>query len=297
MTATDGTIVGVIGLGTMGHPMAANIMAVKQAETVRVTARRPESAEDLVADGAQWCDTAASLADGADVVVLMLPDLPEVEQVLAGPEGLLAGVSGPLALVISSTCSPEGVRQLAARLTDQTDGRVSVVDAPVSGGEDGAVAGTLSIMVGGEDAAVARALPTLVACGTPVHLGRLGAGEVAKACNQIIVAATVLSLGESAVLADRSGIDVRAMFDLFAGGYAGSRILATRGPRIADQDYVPSGMAKYMAKDLGFATTVAEQTGTHPALLPALSAAFAELVDAELGDQDIAVTRRFIERR
>lgn len=288
--------VGVIGLGAMGAPMAANLLR-RPGTTVQITGRSRDKHQALVEAGARWSDTPRSLAADCDIVLLMLPDLPEVEAVLAGPDGLLAAEPADLLLIISSTSSPTGVRALGERLLDQTRGAVRVVDAPVSGGVDGATAGTLSIMVGGADADVAEALPVLTACGTPVHLGPLGAGQVAKACNQMIVSATILALGEAAVLADRSGLDLAKLFDLLAGGYAGSRILATRGERIVDQDYSPSGVAKYMIKDLTFATAVAESTGTHPVLLPALKQAFEELTDAGLGDNDIAVTRRFIAER
>ena len=145
-------------------------------------------------------------------------------------------------------------------------GRVRVIDAPVSGGSEGAQAGTLSIMVGGDERDVNDAWPVLAACGNPVHLGPLGSGQVAKACNQMIVAATVLALGEAAVLADRSGLDLDELFRLLAGGYAGSRILETRGDRIVREDYSPSGAARYMVKDLRFAATVAQATGTHRGL-------------------------------
>ena len=289
--------VGIIGLGAMGLPMAARLVRSAGADPLRVTGRTPEKAADLVAAGAEWHDTARSLAAGADVIILMLPDLPEVEEVLAGPDGILAAEPTDLILVISSTSSPVGVRALHQRLVEQTRGAVRVVDAPVSGGTDGAAAGTLSIMVGGADEDVVRALPVLAACGTPVHLGPLGAGEVAKACNQLIVTATVLALGEASVLANRSGLDLEVLFDLLAGGYAGSRILSTRGERIVTEDYSPSGPARYLVKDLDFATAIATDTSTDLILLPAVRAAFVELVERGLGDFDMAVTRRFIEQR
>lgn len=288
--------VGVIGLGAMGAPMAENLLA-KSGLTVKIAGRTKDKHAGLLAAGAQWCSSPRELAESCDRVLLMLPDLPEVESVLAGEAGLLAAGSDDLLLIISSTSSPTGVRELADRLAGQTAGAVRVVDAPVSGGVDGATAGTLSIMVGGADSDVARALPVLEACGTPVHLGPLGAGEVAKACNQLIVSATILALGEAAVLADRSGLDLAKMFDLLAGGYANSRILETRGTRIVTEDYSPSGVAKYMVKDLVFAADVAAATGTNPALLPALKAAFEELTAAGLGDNDISVARRFVAER
>jgi 2-hydroxy-3-oxopropionate reductase len=202
-----------------------------------------------------------------------------------------------LLLIIASTSSPIEVQDLGQRLAGETDGRVRVIDAPVSGGSEGAHAGTLSIMVGGDVRDVDDAWPVLVACGTPVHLGPLGSGQVAKACNQMIVAATILALGEAAVLADRSGIDLDKLFRLLAGGYAGSRILETRGHRIVMEDYSPSGAARYLVKDLGFAATVAQATGTRTVLLPVLQAAFKELSESGYGDHDIAVTRRYVAER
>src|SRR5690606_15603099 len=160
----------------------------------------------------------------AGAVLSMLPGLPQLEQALAGDDGLLAGLGDEhrLLLMIGSTSSPTGVRELAARLDEATDGRVRVVDSPVSGGVDGAEAGTLSIMLGGDEADTARAARLLAPCGQPVHLGPLGAGEVAKACNQLVVAATITALGEATVLAERSGIDLDALWTLLGGGYAGS---------------------------------------------------------------------------
>lgn len=288
--------VGVIGLGAMGKPMAGRLLETGR-HAVRITGRTRAKSTDLIDAGARWHDSPRSLAAGVGLIVLMLPDLPDVEDVLNGPDGILAADPTDLILVISSTSSPDGVRELDARLRSATGNAVRVVDAPVSGGTDGAEAGTLSIMVGGDDEDVARALSVLAACGSPVHLGPLGAGQVAKACNQMIVAATILALGEAAVLADRSGLDLATLFELLGGGYAGSRILDTRGERIVTQDYSPSGIARYMIKDLEFATTVATSTDTRPVLLPAVKAGFEELVERGFGDFDIAVTRRFVAER
>src|SRR5690606_9115344 len=193
--------------------------------------------------------------------------------------------------------SATGVRELAARLDRETDGRVRVVDCPVSGGENGATAGTLAIMMGGSEDDAALAARVLEPCGTPVRLGPLGAGEVAKACSQLVVASTAMALAEATVLAARSGIDPARMWDLLGGGYAGSNLLASRREKLVAEDYAPSGMAKYMLKDLRFATDVAEATGTHAALLPAVRAAFDELVERGLGEADMIVTRKFIEER
>jgi 2-hydroxy-3-oxopropionate reductase len=287
--------VGVVGLGVMGHPMAANIL--RGGSAIHITGRTREKYHDLIEAGAVWHNSPRSLANAVSVMLLMLPDLPQVEEVLAGSDGILAGNFSDLLLIIASTSSPIQVQELGRRLARETDGRVRVIDAPVSGGSEGAQAGTLSIMVGGDQHDVNDAWPVLVACGNPVHLGPLGSGQVAKACNQMIVAATVLALGEAAVLADRSGLDLDELFRLLAGGYAGSRILETRGDRIVREDYTPSGAAGYLVKDLSFAATVAQATGTRTVLLPALKAAFEELTEQGYGDHDIAVTRRYVAQR
>ena len=296
MSADESVPVGVIGLGMMGRPMAVNILN-SGAGPVHITGRSRDRYSDLVAAGAEWHDTPRSLASAARVLLMMLPDLPQVEEVLAGPDGILASEPDDLLMIIASSSSPVGVRELGMRLARTTADAVRVVDAPVSGGVEGAEAATLSIMVGGAERDVADAWAVLSACGNPVHLGPLGSGQVAKACNQMIVASTILALGEAAALAERSGLDLAELFRLLGGGYAGSRILESRGDRIIREDYSPSGVAKYMVKDLDFASAVAAATGTYPVLLPAVKAAFEELTAQGYGDSDIAVTRRYIEQR
>jgi len=278
--------------------MTANLLAAVTASTsVLVHHRSADRVAELIEAGAEFADSPRQLATRARVILLMLPDLPQVEEILHGPDGLLAGITEPTLIIIGSTSSASGVRDLAARLAEETSGLVSLVDAPVSGGEDGATAGTLAIMVGGDAADVARALPVLSTMGTPVHLGPLGAGQIAKFCNQLIVASAIMAIGEAAVLADRSGIDLQAMFDLLGRGYAGSRVLETRKQRVIDEDYRPSGVAKYMVKDLSFALEEARANGTAAGLTQSLSDAFVGLVNSGFGEQDIAVTRAFVESR
>jgi 2-hydroxy-3-oxopropionate reductase len=296
-TARRVASLGVVGVGVMGEPMARNAhRALAGRGDVVVTGRSRDRVTALEREGLVRVASPRAVTERAAVVLVMLPDLPQLEPLLDGEDGLLAGEE-PLVLAIGSSVSPVGVRALAERVRDRTAGRVVVIDCPVSGGEEGAIAGSLSIMVGGEPGAVATALPFLQAMGRPVHLGPLGAGSVAKACNQMIVAATVLALGEAAVLAERSGIELAPLLDLLAGGYAGSRILETRKRRFLQHDYVPGGAAKYLSKDLGFAAAAAAETGTAVAQLPALRAAFEELVAAGYGDQDLAVVQRFIADR
>lgn len=282
----------MIGTGAMDTPMAHHLISARGRLAIWSRAPRP----DLVAVGARAADTPRELAAQSDAVLVMLPGLPDLEKLLDGDDGLLAG-AGDLLLLIGSTSSPAGVRAIAERLHRQSGGRVRVVDCPVSGGVDGANAGTLSIMLGGTDADAALAAQILSPCGTPVHLGPLGAGEVAKACNQLVVAATIGALGEATELAARSGLDLDALWSLLAGGYAGSNLLASRKDRLVAGDDSPSGAAAYMVKDLGFAADVAASTHTATALLPALRALFDEIVDAGLGERDISVTRRLTARR
>ncbi|MBO9625254.1 MAG: NAD(P)-dependent oxidoreductase [Microbacterium sp.] len=290
--STSPATVGVVGLGAMGRPMADRLLAARG--DLVVHARRPQP--ELQAAGASWAATPRELASRVDVLLAMLPDLPQLEELLDGEDGLMAG-AGDLLILIGSTSSAPAVRELADRLAARSDGRVRVVDCPVSGGVDGATAGTLSIMLGGDPADAVVAAEVLAPCGTPVLLGPLGAGEVAKACNQLVVSATILALGEATVLADRSGLDLDALWTLLGGGYAGSRLLESRKEKLITGDDSPSGMAQYMVKDLRFAADIADATGTEPVLLPALRSAFDEIVDAGLGDRDIAVSRRFVASR
>lgn len=286
--------VGVVGLGAMGAPMTRNLLTAAPGTAVSVYGRTPVKLAGLVAAGATAVPTPRDLAEAAEVVLVVLPDLPDLEGLLDGPDGLLAGVHRRTVLVVSSTVSPEGIRTLAGRLDERTGGLLRVVDAPVSGGEDGAVAGTLSIMLGGDPADCAFVQPVLATMGTPVRLGPLGAGQTAKACNQMIVAATMLALGEAAVIAERSGLDLAALFELLGGGYAGSRMLESRKRRLVEKDHSPSGAARFMIKDLGFAAAAAGATSTTTRQLPALRAAFAELVERGHGDQDISVVQAYI---
>ena len=281
---------GVWGLGAMGEPMAQHLLDARGELTVHARRERPR----LTKAGATWAPTARELGAATDAVLVMLPDLPQLEEHLDGPDGLLAGIGErEFLLLIGSTSSPVGVRELAHRLPSG----IRVVDCPVSGGEDGAKAGRLSIMLGGspDDTELAAAL--LAPCGTPVRLGPLGAGEVAKACNQMVVAATILALGEATELAASSDVDPAALWALLGGGYAGSNLLDSRREKLVSGDDSPSGVAAYMVKDLRFAADIADATDTRPALLPALRASFDEIVERGLGQRDIAVTRRFTAER
>lgn len=291
------TPVGMIGLGGMGLPMSRHLSRALP-HGVHVTARHPMDVEAEIGPAASWHEDARSLGVVCGQVVLMVPDLPQVRDVLEGPDGLLAGFAGrddDVVVVVCSSVSPRGLIELDRELRDRTGGRVHLVDAPVSGGREGASAGTLAVMVGGGDEDVSRVLPTLQAFGRPVHLGPLGAGEIAKACNQMIVGATVEALGEAAVLAERSGLDLAALFDLLQGGYAGSRLLELSKDRFVNHDHCPAGPAKFLVKDLGFARAVAQDTGTPTPLADTVLTVFTGLTERGFGEDNLTVVQRFLE--
>ena len=290
------TTIGFVGLGTMGRPMASHIFRQLPAgDTMVLHDMSSERVGELLAGGAVWAPTARALGQQADVVFFMVPDVPQVRAVLEGPDGLLAGAEGrDVLVVISSTVAPDAIRQLDDELRQASAGRVRVIDAPVSGGQVGAEAGTLSIMVGGPDELVAKAMPYLALTGNPVHLGPTGAGEVAKACNQLICAASIVANAEAAVVAERAGLDVGKLFELMLGGYASSRIMADKGPRYVAKDYSVSGAAVFWIKDLKAYLDEAGRTGTATVQGDRLLDAFQGVVDAGWGWEDTAVVQKFI---
>jgi 2-hydroxy-3-oxopropionate reductase len=284
--------VGFVGLGVMGRPMARNLL--RAGHRVAVWNRSPEPAAELAAAGATVARTPAELAAAAPVVLTMLPDLPQVEEVLQRDDGLLAGMGPGSVLVVMGTVSPVGVRELGARLEPAG---VSLVDAPVSGGDVGAEQATLSIMVGGRPQDVARVRPLLAAMGTTVdHLGPLGAGQLAKACNQIVVAATLTALSEALVLARKGGLDAQRVFAVLGGGLAASRLLEVKGPKLLGGDFRPGGAAAFQHKDLGIALAAARAEGVALPLTALVDQLYGAAVWSGLGDDDHSVVVRVIER-
>jgi 2-hydroxy-3-oxopropionate reductase len=216
----------------MGSPMTRNILRGAPPECdVMIYGRTSTRLADLAEAGANIMSNPRELTAASDVVLVMLPDLPQIEENLTGDDGIL---------VVGSSVSPAGLRALAARLTRQTRGLLRVVDAPVSGGVEGAAAATLLIMVGGAAEDVRVVWPILATMGTPVHLGHLGSGQVAKACNQLIVAATMTAIAESSVIAERAGLNVDSFLTVLRGGYAGSRVLETKQQKVVERDYRPA---------------------------------------------------------
>ena len=295
--ATVGTTTrraGFVGLGLMGAPMAANLL--KEGWQVRGWNRSPAAVRDLEQQGGTGVEHVAELRD-EPVIIFMLPDLPFIEEAAAGL--LETWRSAPPApgtlLVVMSSVSPVAVQAFGRLVADASGGNASVLDAPVSGGTDGARRGSLAIMAGGSPEDFERARPVLAAMGSAVRrLGELGAGSLAKACNQLVVGTTTAALAEAAELAERSGLDVAALFEVLSGGLAASRVLELVGPRLAAKDYTPTGPAKFMQKDLSFVLEAAANAGAAAPLASAGVDLYGQLVAQGLGDLDLAVVRQAV---
>jgi 2-hydroxy-3-oxopropionate reductase len=291
---------GFIGLGSMGTPMAVRLAAscAERGDRLLVWNRTSGREAAVSAEGAEVARNAAQLAAACDVVVVMLPDLPQLIELTDGPAELLSKVRTPTVLVICSSISPQGARDYAEHAAELTGGLVQVVDAPVSGGPEGASAGTLAIMAGGSEAAVSAAWPALTSMGATVRqLGPIGSGSLAKACNQMVVAATMVALAEASVLAESAGVDVAGLLDVLGGGYAASRVLEVKKHNLISRTYSPAGKAAYMVKDLQF---VRAEAALHRAAVGQAElclATFAAVADAGLGDQDMSVVHQIIRPR
>lgn len=266
---------GFIGLGAMGRPMALHLL--KAGHALHVFARAPDRAVPLVVAGATLAASPVAVARAAAVLFLNVSDDAAVEAVLFGPDGAAAGLAAGSVVVDMGTTSPAATRAFAARLADAS---VAWLDAPVSGGEAGAKAATLSIMVGGDEAVFARVLPLFqVLGGNIVHVGETGAGQVAKACNQIAVSATLLGVAEALTFARKQGVDPAKTRAALLGGSAYSRILEMHGQRMLTRDFAPGFRARLHQKDLGIVLNEAREKNL---ALPATAAA-AQLLNALVG--------------
>jgi 2-hydroxy-3-oxopropionate reductase len=249
--------VGVIGLGIMGAPMARNLL--RGGHAVVVHSRTRARVDALVAEGASPATSPAEVARAVDAVITMLPDTPDVELVIAGPQGVLEGSRPGLLAIDMSTISPDAARALAARAAEA---QVALLDAPVSGGEQGAIAGTLSIMVGGDAAAFARAEPIFAVLGkAATHMGGPGQGQMTKLVNQVVGAATLAAVAEGTVLAERAGLDPEAWVRAVTGGAASSWMVANLAPRMQRRDFAPGFMIRLQQKDLRLALAAAGRVG------------------------------------
>ncbi|MBT2513884.1 NAD(P)-dependent oxidoreductase [Arthrobacter sp. ISL-30] len=285
---------GFVGLGFMGLPMACNLL--RNGWNVQAWNRSDAALLEVERLGGSRTTAVVGLRD-QPVIIFMLPDLSYIEDA-ARPllEDWRARPPAPgTAIVVMSSVSPTDVKAFGDRVASASGGNVSVVDAPVSGGTKGAQDGSLAIMVGSSEQEFTALLPLFEAMGSTVRLmGPLGSGSLAKACNQLIVGSTTAALAEAAELAERSGMDVRALYDVLSGGLAGSRVLEIVGPRMAAKDYAPTGPAKFMLKDLNFVVHSAEAVGSAVPLATAGAELYGELVRQGLGDHDLAVVREAI---
>ncbi len=261
-------VVGVIGLGIMGAPMARNLL--RAGFPLVVWNRTPARADALVEAGAERAASPRELAERAAVTITMLSDSPDVAEVYRAADGVLAGATprcrsrsrereiSPV-LVDMSTIAPRVARELAAEAAAHG---AAMLDAPVSGGDVGAIEGTLSIMVGGDAAALERARPVLEVLGARItHVGASGAGQIVKACNQIVVGLTLEALGEALVLGSKAGVDPAAIVEALGGGLAASRVLEVRGPKLLARDFEPGFKLDLHAKDLAIVLETARELG------------------------------------
>jgi 2-hydroxy-3-oxopropionate reductase len=275
----------------MGRPMAEHLLGVGIPLTVHSRSRGPVDA--LVAAGARDGGSVAGVARASDVVILMLPDPPDVAAVLFGDGGLVEGLRPGAVVIDMSTGDPQLAREWAARLAPSG---VSFLDAPVSGGEAGAVAASLSIMVGGEVDALERARPVLAAMGSRiVHLGDSGAGQITKAANQLIVAATIQAVAEALVLAAKSGVDPVRVREALLGGFAASRVLELHGQRMIDGDFRPGGRSALHLKDARIIQGLARALGSPMPAFDVVAQALESLVGQGGGDLDHAALVTLLE--
>jgi 3-hydroxyisobutyrate dehydrogenase len=247
--------IGFIGLGIMGRPMARNLL--KAGYPLTVWNRSQPGIEELVRDGASPGSSPEDVAHRSDVVITIVTDSPDVEKVALGPKGIIEGGGAAFVHIDMSTISPAVTRRIASRLAEKG---IEMLDAPVSGGDTGAQAGTLSIMVGGKEEVFQRCRPIFEVLGrTIVHCGPNGAGQTVKLCNQIVVALNNLAMCEALVFATKAGVDTRRMLEAVGAGAASSWVLLNLAPRILARDFRPGFKVAHQQKDLRLALETADQ--------------------------------------
>jgi 2-hydroxy-3-oxopropionate reductase len=283
--------VGFIGLGVMGRPMARNLM--KAGHELVLYSRTRASVDEVAQDGGSAAGSPREVAEQADTVVLMLPDSPQVREVLDGDDGLLAGTREGQLIVDMSTISPVVTREIA----EQCGGRgVGWVDAPVSGGDVGAREATLSIMAGGSDDDFARAKPLFEALGkTIVHVGPVGSGQVVKACNQVVVALTIEAVSEALVLGSKAGVDPATIIEVLSGGLAANKVMEVRGRNFLEHDFTPGFRIDLHHKDLGIALRTAREYGVALPSTAAVDQMLQALRSGGRGDRDHSALLTHIE--
>ena len=266
----------------MGKPMAKNLLDAGFSVVGYNRSRDP--VDEIVEYGGEGAETAREAAERADVVVTCLPDSAVVDEVMHAEDGIVAGLSEGMTVIDNSTIKPTVTEELAAELNEMG---VSMLDAPISGGEEGAIDGTLSIMVGGEESVLDEQFDLLEAMGeTITHCGPNGAGQVTKACNQIVVAGTMQAVSEALLFAQKGGADLQAVVDAISGGAAGCWALDNRAPRMIRGNFEPGFFASYQYKDLRIATDAGEVFGSPMPLTSLVHESYKSMEEMGLGADD-----------
>jgi 3-hydroxyisobutyrate dehydrogenase len=282
--------VGFVGLGTMGGAMAAN--AARAGFEVTAWNRTPGRAAELADIGVSMAASPSAVAGASEIVISMVSDTPDVEAVLFGADGVADGAAAGTLVVDMSTISPSATRDFAQRLGEKD---VAMLDAPVSGGSEGAKKGTLSIFVGGDAADLERARPVLESLGTTItHVGPIGAGQAVKAVNQVILAGTYLGVAEGVVLALKAGLDVEHVVAALSGGAAQSWVLTNRSGRMLENDYPLGFKVALHRKDLGIALSMAREVGASLPVSALCEAIEAGLIGQGHADDDMSAVARSI---
>lgn len=284
--------VGFIGLGLMGRPMALHL--IDAGHQLHLWARRPLSLDPFRNTTARLHASAAEVARHADIVFTMVADASDVEQVVLGDDGIAAGARPGLTIVDMSTIAPASARDIGARLAA---GKIAFLDAPVSGGEVGAINASLTIMVGGDPVVFDHVKPLFERLGKSVTLvGAIGAGQVAKACNQILTGVTVAAVAEAFSLAAKSGVDPAKVREALLGGFAYSRILDNHGQRMLDRNFKPGFKAWMHQKDLGIVMAEAHRLGLMLPNAATTAQLYNAIVGSGLGEEDSVAILKLLER-
>ena len=284
--------VGFVGLGIMGRPMALNLL--KSGHEVTVWARRPESMAPLLEAGAQGAANPAAVAAQVEVIFSMVADAPDVREVMLGAQGVVQGAHPGLIAVDMSTIPPAAARSIAADLTEQG---ITFLDAPVSGGEVGAIAGTLSIMVGGDPVAFDKVQPLFACIGkSVVYIGESGTGQVAKAANQILTGIGVLAVAEAIAFAKKNGADPSRVREALMGGFAGSKILENHGQRMLDRNFKPGFKSWMHEKDMNIVMQTAHDLGLYLPASAATAQMFKAMVGTGMGEEDSIAILKLLEQ-
>ena len=274
--------IGFIGLGIMGKPMALRLVRAGFPLVVHNLSR--PSVDELVEAGADAASSPREVAERSDVVITMLPDSPDVEAVVLGKDGVIEGVREQMLLIDMSTIAPSTARHVHAQLAERN---VEAIDAPVSGGEPAAVDGQLSIMAGGSDAALERAEPIFAELGkATTHIGGPGAGQVAKAANQVVVALTIQAVAEALTLADNADVDPARVREALLGGFAQSKILEAHGEKMLEDRFEPGFRIALHRKDVGIALDTARDQGVALPATAQVAELFNALIAQGAGDRD-----------